>query len=164
MRADRHPRWASPVTLALSVVGVAVSAYLTYEHYTTSTTLACPSNGVLNCLKVTNSAQSKLAGIPVALLGLLFFLGMVALCLPAAWRSRSPALPGVRLAASVAGVAMVVYLVYVELFVLDAICIWCTAAHGIALALFAAVALAMAASGPREDATSVSAGASAPVR
>jgi uncharacterized membrane protein len=151
--ADRRPpRWAAPVTLALSLAGVAVAGYLTYEHYTTASTLACPNKGVLNCLKVTTSAESRLVGVPVALLGLLFFLGMVAICLPAAWRSPSPTLHWARLAASASGVAMVVYLIYVELFVLDAICIWCTAAHGIALALFTAVALAMAAAGVREDA------------
>lgn len=144
MGAERlPPRWASPVTLLLSVAGVSVSGYLTYEHYTTSSTLACPNTGVLNCLKVTTSAESKLLGIPVALLGLLFFVGMAVLCLPALWRV-APQLAWVRLGASLAGVAMVVYLIYVELFVLDAICVWCTAAHAIALALFIAIVLAMA--------------------
>jgi uncharacterized membrane protein len=150
--ADRRPpRWASPVTLLLSLGGVAVSAYLSYEHYTTSTTLACPNRGVLNCLKVTTSAESKLLGIPVAVLGLIFFLAMVGFCLPAAWRSRAPQLHWARLGATLAGVVMVVYLISVELFVLDAICIWCTAAHGIALALFSAVVLAMGASGVRDE-------------
>lgn len=150
MGAERlPPRWASPVTLLLSVAGVAVSSYLTVEHYTTSTTLACPNTGVLNCLKVTTSAESKLLGIPVALLGLLYFLGMVALCLPGMWRAAASRVAWLRLGASLAGVAMVVYLIYVELFVLDAICLWCTAAHAIALALFTAIALAMAASSVR---------------
>lgn len=145
MEVDRRPPgWASPLTLSLSAAGAAVSAYLTFEHFTTSTTLACPSVGALDCLKVTTSPESKLLGIPVALLGLLYFLGMIALCLPPLWR-RSGLLARTRLGASLAGVAMVVYLVYVELFVLDAICLWCTAAHVLALALFAAVVLGMAA-------------------
>lgn len=144
MAAERRfPRWSSPVTLVLSVAGAGVSAYLTYEHYTTSTTLACPNRGVLNCLKVTSSPESKFLGVPVALLGLLYFLGMIVACLPAMWRARPP-VHWMRLLASVTGVAMVVYLVYVELFVLDAICIWCTAAHVLAVALFAAVVVAMA--------------------
>ncbi len=146
MGAERvPPRWASPVTLLLSVAGVAVSGYLTYEHYTTSTTLACPNTGVLNCLKVTTSAESKLLGAPVAVLGLLYFLGMLVLCLPGMWRAASTPVAWARLGAGLVGVAMVVYLIYVELFVLDAICIWCTAAHAVALALFTATALATAA-------------------
>lgn len=146
MPADRRPpRWAAPVTLLLCVAGALVAAYLTYEHYSTATTLSCPNRGVLNCQKVTTSPESKLLGIPVALLGLMFFLGMIVLCLPAAWQSRSAWLHRGRIAATLLGVAMVVYLVYVELFVLDSICIWCTVVHGIALALFAAVVLAMAA-------------------
>lgn len=165
MSADRHfPVWASPVTLLLSLAGAGVSAYLTFEHYTTSTTLACPNRGVLNCVKVTSSPESKLAGIPVALLGLLFFLGMIGLCLPPAWRSRSSLVHRLRLAGSVAGVAMVVYLVYVELFVLDAICVWCTGAHALALALFAAVALATAVAVVDEDRSRATGGASVPGR
>ena len=113
--------------------------------------------GVLDCLKVTTSAESKLLGVPVALLGLLFFLGMAVVCLPAMWRNRSTLLPLARLGASLAGVAMVVYLIYVELFVLDSICLWCTAAHGIALALFSAIVVAMAAAGVPETSASGSA-------
>jgi uncharacterized membrane protein len=39
----------------------------------------------------------------------------------------------------------VLYLVYVELFVLDAICLWCTVVHVLSIALFAIIALGMAA-------------------
>jgi uncharacterized membrane protein len=45
----------------------------------------------------------------------------------------------------VAGVGMVLYLVYAELFILDAICLWCTAVHVLALALFAVVGFGAAA-------------------
>jgi len=79
--------WA---TLAVSVAGLAVAAYLTYEHFTAGSTLACPDTGVVNCAKVTSSQYSKLFGIPVALLGLAFFVGMTALSVPPMWRTASP--------------------------------------------------------------------------
>jgi hypothetical protein len=44
------PRWAGPTSLLLAVLGVAVSAYLTVEHYTSSSSLACPETGVVNWL------------------------------------------------------------------------------------------------------------------
>jgi len=144
------PGWAATVTLPLALIGCGVSGYLTYEHFSASTTLACPESGVVNCVRVTTSSQAYLLGVPVALLGLLFFIGMAALCLPAVWRARPPALRWLRLTASAAGVAMVIYLVYVELFVLDAICLWCTAVHVLTLLLFAAVAIAMALAGLAE--------------
>jgi len=128
--------WAS---LVVSVLGLAVSAYLTFEHYSASKTLACSDTGTINCLKVTTSSYSKVVGIPVALLGLLFFVAMTALSLPAVWRSTNPAVRRVRLAAAAVGMMSVLYLVWVELFRVDAICLWCTAVHVLTFTLFALV-------------------------
>jgi uncharacterized membrane protein len=142
---SRPPRWAMVWSLLISLAGLVVSAYLTLEHYTASTTLACPETGVVNCQKVTTSSQSALFGVPVALLGLLFFVAMVAITLPMAWRWRSSAVRRTRIGLTIAGVLFVLYLIYAELFILDAICLWCTAVHVLALALFAVVALGTAA-------------------
>jgi uncharacterized membrane protein len=128
----------------LSVAGLLVSAYLTVEHYSASTTLACPNTGVVNCQKVTTSAQSSLLGAPVALLGLLFFVAMVVATLPAVWRWTWPAVRYTRVGLTVLGVGFVIYLIYAELFLLDAICLWCTAVHVLTFALFAVVALGTA--------------------
>lgn len=138
------PGWASPVSLVLAALGVAVSAYLTVEHYSSSTTLACPDSGVVDCVKVTTSSYADLLGVPVALLGLLFFVAVAALCLPVAWSSTRASVHRARLAAVAVGAVFVLYLVWVELFRVDAICLWCTAVHVLAVALFAVVALASA--------------------
>ena len=138
------PRWALPTSLGLSVAGLVVSAYLTYEHYSSSTTLACPDTGVVNCVKVTTSSYSELVGVPVALLGLLYFAAMCALCSPPAWASTLGWVHRTRLAAVSAGAVFVLYLVWAELFRIDAICLWCTVVHVLAVALFAVVALATA--------------------
>jgi uncharacterized membrane protein len=147
MSADpalRAPRWAAPVTLALVVVGLAVATYLTIEHFTTAVALACPDTGRINCAKVTTSSASKLLGIPVAVLGLLWFLALLPLMVPPAWRSRDPRLRLVRLVLVSLGIPFVLWLVYAELFVVHAICLWCTVVHVVAILLFAAVVLAMA--------------------
>ena len=138
------PRWLVASSLACAVSGLAVAAYLTFEHYTASTTLACADSGTVNCLKVTTSAQSRVFGIPVALLGLIYFATMVGLCLPVAWRSPRPALRTTRIAAASIGVAFVFYLLYAELFVIGNICLWCTAVHLLAIALFAILAFGAA--------------------
>jgi uncharacterized membrane protein len=139
--APSAPRWARLGSLILAVGGLAVSAYLTVEHYSSSTTLACPETGVVNCVKVTTSSYSTLVGVPVALLGLLFFAAMSVLCSSVAWRSASPWVGRARLAGAVAGVVMVVYLVWAELFRIDAICLWCTVVHALTVALFAVLVL-----------------------
>jgi len=124
-------------SLLIAIVGLGVSVYLTVEHYTASTTLACPENAVLNCQKVTTSKWSHVGPIPVAVLGLVYFVVMAALCLPAAWRLR--ALLTARVAAAGLGVAVALVLVWIELFKVDAICLYCTAVHVCSLLLLGAV-------------------------
>jgi uncharacterized membrane protein len=132
----RHPAWLRWSSLVICVLGLAASAYLTYEHYSSSTSLACPDTGAINCLKVTTSSYSKLLGVPVALLGLLFYVGMTLLCSPPAWSATNAWVGRVRLLGAVSGVVLVVYLVWAELFRIDAICLWCTAVHVLTVALF----------------------------
>jgi uncharacterized membrane protein len=134
-------RWVLTTSLVLCVLGLAVAAYLTFEHYTSSTTLACSSTGAIDCLKVTTSSYAKVLGIPVALLGLLFFGAMTTLCLPPVWRADNPNVRRVRLAAASVGMLSVLYLVWVELFRVDAVCLWCTAVHVLTFLLFALLVL-----------------------
>ena len=103
--------WLVWSSLALSVAGLAVSAYLTYEHFTDNSTLACSIGGVVDCAKVTTSAWSTFLGVPVALLGLLFFVVMIGLCLPRVWRSRAAHLDAARLGWATVGLGMALYLV-----------------------------------------------------
>lgn len=138
-RDSLAPPWLRWATLALSAGGLGVSLYLTITHYATSVTLTCPATGIVNCAKVTTSPQSMLFGvIPVAVIGLAYYAGLVALTTPVAWRSAS--LRWVRAGALAAGIAFVLYLVYTELFTLDAICLWCTSVHVITIVLFILVA------------------------
>jgi len=129
--------WVWIVALMLCAAGLAAATYLTIAHYSAAVVLACPETGVVNCAKVTTSRQSMILGIPVALLGLLYFAAVTPLHLPAAWRSSWALLRRVRVLAAVTGILMVLYLVYTELFTLDAICLWCTAVHVITFLLFA---------------------------
>lgn len=125
------------IALAICGLGTAASAYLTYEHFTSNTSFACPESRRINCAKVTTSHWSHLAGIPVALLGLVFFTGMLVLCLPGLWRERR--LDMVRVAGTALGMLTALYLIWAELFRIDAICPWCTFVHVCTLALLAVV-------------------------
>ena len=138
----KAPRWAWPISLFISLAGIAVASYLTYAHYTDVRNLACSDRGVINCAKVTTSAQSHFLGMPVAVLGLAYFVAMAALSLPWVWRRQEPIVRWARLAAATGGVAMVLWLVYAELFIIDAICLYCSIVHGLSLVLFLVVAAA----------------------
>lgn len=135
------PRWIVPSTLLASVAGLGVSIYLTIAHYTATVTLACPENSTINCEKVTTSPESAVLGIPVAVLGLAYFLAMLALNTPAAWHSTAPLIRWTRQLAAVAGAGFVCWLVYAELFKVDAICLWCTSVHAVDLVLFCLITI-----------------------
>ena len=66
----------SYAALVWALLGLAASAYLTVEHYTASTLLACPENATINCAKVTTSKWS---------VGRIFSIAAV-VCSPAAIR------------------------------------------------------------------------------
>jgi uncharacterized membrane protein len=134
------PRWPAIVGLVLCVLGIAVAAYLTYAHYNTSIQLACPDKGIINCAKVTTSSYSKILGIPVALLGLIFFVGMLPLQTPRAWRSTYRPLRVVRLGSCVIGIFFVLWLVYAELIKIRNICLYCTSVHILTFALLISTA------------------------
>ncbi len=139
MTSNTQVRWVAPVSLVLSLAGLAVSAYLTVAHFSADV-LLCAEGEVIDCGTVTSSAQSELLGIPVAVLGLAFFAFITLLCLPVAWRDRR--LRWVRLGSVGVGVLFVVYLVAAELVIIKKICQWCTVVHVVTLALAAVLVTA----------------------
>ena len=148
------PRWPGLVGTILSVLGLGVAGYLTFEHFTSSSTLACSDNGTINCLKVTTSSYSAVAGVPVAVLGLVFFVVMLVLQLPPMWQRTEPVVRLGRLGWAVVGVGTVLYLLYAELFAIDAICLWCTAVHVLTVAVFATTLFATVSYPPLQTADS----------
>jgi uncharacterized membrane protein len=141
------PLWFQLVTWVLSLAGLGVSIYLTIAHFTDKPLAGCSESGAINCTKVTTSAQSYVFGIPVAVLGLAFFMAAVALMSPWAWRWASREVALIRIASLVVGVGFVLYLIYAELFIIGAICLYCTSVHAITFLLFVLTAFAAAAWG-----------------
>jgi uncharacterized membrane protein len=137
--ARRVPGWVPLTSLGLSLAALAIASYLTVTHYTDPAALACPDTGIVNCTLVTTSSWSVVVGVPLAVLGVVWAVVMTALTTPWAWCSAARWVDGVRLAVSGAGAAMVVYLVYVELFRIGAICLWCTAMHVTVVCLFGVI-------------------------
>jgi uncharacterized membrane protein len=107
------------VAIVLATIGLCVAAYLTYIHYE-GIKPVCGLGG--NCEKVQSSQWSELAGVPVALLGLLGYAAILATL----FIEREEALMAGALFA-LAGFGFSAYLTYRELFSIDAICPWCVA-------------------------------------
>jgi len=131
------PRWVVATTGILALAGLGISTYLTIAHFVGTQALACSDNGAINCAKVTTSPESVILGIPVAILGLAFYLAAVPLFSPWAWRSRDRRVHIVRLVAIGTGMLFVLWLIAAELLIIGAICLWCTGVHIVTFALFA---------------------------
>jgi uncharacterized membrane protein len=128
-------RWWG-VSAALGAVGLAISGYLSLVRALSGQVpLLCATGGLVNCEQVTTSAQSFVGPLPVAYLGVAWFLVMLGIL-----ASAGPECPRwwdtLGLAWTALGTLFVFYLIYAELFLIGAICLWCTAIHAIVIVLF----------------------------
>jgi uncharacterized membrane protein len=146
--AERGPApWLQITTFLLALAGLGVSIYLTIAHFTESALAGCSESGLVNCTKVTTSAESYAFGIPVAVLGLAFFVFGAVIMSPWAWRANRREIHLARIASVVVGIGFVLYLLYAELFTIGSICLYCTSVHVITFLLFVLTAFAVAAWG-----------------
>jgi len=146
--AQRGPApWLQIATLVLALAGLGVSIYLTIAHFTETALAGCSESGLVNCTKVTTSPESYVFGIPVAVLGLAFFVFAVAIMSPWAWQSARREIHLARIASLVVAMGFVLYLIYAELFTIGSICLYCTSVHAITFALFVLTVIAAAAWG-----------------
>jgi uncharacterized membrane protein len=119
----------------LSLIGLFVSAYLYLYKIGRIGTLACGDGG---CDTVQQSVWSRFGGMEVALIGVLGYAGLLLVSLAALQPGLSAQRWPATLLLSLAGigVAFTVYLTYLELFVIHAICRWCVGSAVIILAIF----------------------------
>ena len=110
--------------IALTSAGLAIAGYLTYVHYA-GINPVCTAGG--SCEKVQTSVYSELAGVPVALIGLLGYVSILGLLLaPEGEKTRFATM-----ALTLVGFAFSAYLTYRELYSIHAICEWCASSAAI---------------------------------
>jgi uncharacterized membrane protein len=121
--------------IVLATLGLGIAGYLTYVHYAGISPVCEIAHG---CEKVQTSQWSKVAGVPVALLGLLGYATILAAVL-----ARGETALTAAAGAALVGAGFSVYLTYREVFTIHAICIWCVASAVlmVALAVVSAVRL-----------------------
>jgi uncharacterized membrane protein len=126
-----HLVWAM---IALALVGLIDSAYLAYLSLSPPTSCPVGEFSIFSCNEVIYSQYAHVYGISVAMLGLGWFILALALIL-VAWRNAR--LIYVVLVWSVLGAVGVAGFVYTEIFLLGSICLLCTIAHVMGLAILA---------------------------
>lgn len=105
-----------------ALLGIAVSSLSLDHHFRKSKTSYCDFGQTFNCDIVNRSEYSTVAGVPVALIGILGYVTVLAF---ATFYREKAETPGILLASSVAGLAFALYLTYVEKFILGVWCILC---------------------------------------
>jgi uncharacterized membrane protein len=124
------------ILAVLDVVGLLVAGYLSFVELGGGVPYCGPLHG---CETVAQSQYARIGGIPVAVFGVL--LSGVLLALAIAWvRSDKPELLDVHYGLSLIGVIFEIYFLSVQIFILHAVCIWCTT-YGFSLVLRFLVAL-----------------------
>lgn len=123
-------------TGALAGLGACVTGYLTVVHYT-GARLACPTSG---CETVQRSRYAELVGVPVALLGLLAFLAIVAAVVVD--------LPEIGAAIVLTSFVFSAYLLVVQVTVIHALCAWCVTSDIVLTLLLPLAFLRLRPSGP----------------
>jgi uncharacterized membrane protein len=114
--SDRGLRLAAAI---IALAGIAVAGYLSWAHYADSPVVCVAGGG---CETVQESEYAELAGVPVAVLGLVTYVVVLALI---AWDSWIARLSAAMIA--LIGLLFSAYLLALQLFVIDAICVWCLA-------------------------------------
>lgn len=97
----------------------------------------CDVNATFSCTEAYTSRFGYVAGVPVALIGVLYFalaLGVIALCQSSAPARRN--LGGYLFALSTLGLAGVLYLAYASFFVLQTVCLLCVGSYAAIIGLF----------------------------
>jgi uncharacterized membrane protein len=128
-------------TFLLSLIGLALSTYLTITHFHPGALVCPPLEKFINCAKVTTSAESNILGIPVAILGLANYVVMTGLNSPWAWHSKHRWIHEARFILAIISMCFVLWLIYAELIIIGNICLYCTGVHITTFALLIVLTL-----------------------
>jgi uncharacterized membrane protein len=114
-----HPGW---ILVVLDVIGLLIAGYLSVVELGGGVPSCGPLHG---CETVATSEYSRIGGIPVAVFGVA--LSLILLTLALAWiRTDNPLLLDVHCGLSLIGVIFEVYFLSLQVFVIHAVCVWCT--------------------------------------
>jgi uncharacterized membrane protein len=124
-----------------ALVGLGFAAASSWVHYRILHdplySSFCDVNATFSCAEAYTSRFGSVAGVPVALIGVLYFLFvllLIALCQKSAAARQN--LPSYVFAVSTLGLAGVLYLAYASFFVLNTVCLLCVGSYAAIIALF----------------------------
>lgn len=127
----------------VALLGVGVASYLVYVHYAGIEPFCVSSGG---CEKVQSSRYADFVGVPVALLGLFGYITIIGSLFVPGETGR-----GITAALALVGFGFSLYLTYLELFRIEAICQWCVVSAILMTILMVLAMIRFLSAPPEED-------------
>jgi uncharacterized membrane protein len=122
------------ITIALTIIGLLVSIYMTIYKFTNNESMCIGSSG---CSEVNASRYSEINGIPVAVLGVIGYAAILALL----FLEQKPGFiqengSMIFFGISLIGFLFTLYLIYLEIALIKAYCPFCLASQAVMIVLF----------------------------
>lgn len=138
--------WRERLLLVLAIAGMVVTMYLIYQHYKLASDSFCNVNNYVSCDIVNKSRYAEIAGMPVSIMGFAAYVVFAVLAFILVIKRRKAEgtaaprrlqqLVGAGMLFALAGIIFSLHLTYIELFVLDAICLFCVTQQIIIIGIF----------------------------
>ena len=128
----KYSKWFNIVVLILSAIGIGDTTYLTIKRFTHDSVNCSLFEG---CDLVTTSSYSAIFGIPVAVMGIIFYVSIFGLTL---WhiRSKNKKAINILMGLSSVGLLMSMWFVYTQAFILNSYCSYCLVSAGLSTTIF----------------------------
>lgn len=134
------PRRVWRAASVLALVGAAISGYLSLKTFQGAPPVCLAGE----CAEVAASPYALFLGIPMSAWGLCLYLAVAVIGVIAGWGRWEPEwVPVAFLGTAAFGLTFSVYLVWIQVAVIDAICSWCMASDALWVALFALAVFAV---------------------
>lgn len=118
------PKWFLVVGMIIGILGIMDAGYLTYEHFQPSD--VCPLHGgIINCQKVNASQYAVIWNIPVAVLGLAYYLGLSLIFFYLLFKNNRAEVLVLLLVLAIVSAVFSIWLLYVQLALIGYLCTYC---------------------------------------
>ncbi|MCL5411648.1 MAG: vitamin K epoxide reductase family protein [Patescibacteria group bacterium] len=128
---SRINKFNKPIFLATNLIGIIDASYLTTKYYSGE----APACTVSGCEKVLTSPYATIGNVPVSLLGLIYYITIFVVFLIFC-QTKKQRFTDLLIAFTTAGLLFSAWLVYLQLFIIQAICLYCLLSATTATFLF----------------------------
>lgn len=126
------------LVIFFAAAGILDASYLAYEHFSPTTSVICPPTVWADCGRVLSSPYATPFGVPLALIGIIYYSSIFSIALDYL-RSKKRILLNYLVFITIGGFLASTYFVFLQLFVIKAICLYCMLSALTSTLLFLAV-------------------------